>query len=149
MPITTNPIPVSTFNKMWISSTLINFLSGGKMFIRLQPYDGNYMLSTTVNSSIRNLSAVRASDASLDTVLTNLEAECRRQANEPTAELQTIAVSAPNPTLPVVASIIFKDKPIHRIHDCFKLTSTDTTFGTVFYATMAKIAEKAGYTFIP
>ncbi len=149
MPITTETVTVSAFNKMWISSTLINLKGSGGIFTRLQPYDGKYLLSKTSSTSIRNLSAVRVSDTSLDTVLTNLETECRRQANEPTAELETVAVTAPSPTLPVVASIIFKDKPVHRIHDCFKLASTDTTFGAVFYAAMAKISEKAGYTFTP
>ena len=146
MPITTETIPVSAFNKMWISSTLINLKDSGGIFTRLQPYDGKYLLSKTTSTSIRNLSAVRVSDPSLDTMLVNLESECRRQADEPTAELETVAVTAPSPTLPVMASILFKDKPVYRIHDCFKLASTDSAFRTVFYTTMVKIAEKAGYT---
>jgi hypothetical protein len=149
MPITTETIPVSAFNKMWISSTLINLKDSGGIFTRLQPYDGKYLLSKTTSTSIRNLSAVRVSDPSLDTMLVNLESECRRQANEPTAKLETVVVTAPSPTLPVTASIIFKDKPVYGIRDCFNLASTDSTFGAVFYTTMAKIAEKSGYTFTP
>ena len=105
-------------------------------------------MSKTSSTSIRNLSAVRLSDASLNTVLTNLETECRRQANELTAELEVIAVTAPSPTLPVMASIIFKDKPVYRINDCFKLAEQDTTFRGVFYTALAELAKQAGYTTI-
>jgi hypothetical protein len=149
MTITTETVAVSAFNKMWINSTLINFLSGGSMFTRLQPYDGSYTLSTVVHSSIRNLSSVRASDQAFDQMLTNLETECRRQTNVLSAKLVTLAVSAPRPNLSVTATILFEDTPTHRIYDCFKLAQEDATFGGVFYAALSGISEKLGYTFIP
>jgi hypothetical protein len=153
MPITTEPIEVGTFDKMWISNvTLINN-GNGILRLVLNPYDGQNMLVTNATiKSYTNLKKMREDDEDFDKVITSLIAECKRQANT-TRDVASLIVNAPSPDNKVFAIICFKkakgEEQVanHIIQDFFGLVAADQTFAGVFQAAMAMFAQKAGFAY--
>ena len=145
-----NPTPINptSFNNMFVANMLLTLptdISNGQMFATILPYNGEHLLATGGKRlTILNLKDSMEKDASLATMVTNIVAEAKRQANS-TSTVSRISVYAPDPTIPVRVVVQFEDTPKpFMINDCFTLASTDAQFGTIFLSAMAEVATRAG-----
>ena len=151
MALIINPTPITaaTFNGMWINQLQIFFpLAAQKGFIQgnLLPYDGTHLLATG-GKSVRtfNLAGKRITDSNLDSTLTALQAELKRQSKN-NADQKFVNVSAPDPAKAVVATVFFADDTHYTVTNCYALAGTDATFAGVLNNTMATVARLAGLT---
>ena len=148
MPII-NPTPITaaTFNGLWISQLQIFFPLGtqkGFMQGNFLPYDGTHLLATGgMPVRVFDLAGKRITDSNLDSTLTALQAELKRQSNN-TADQKFVNVSAPDPAKAVVATVFFADDTHYTITNCYALAGTDATFAGVLTATLATVARLAG-----
>ena len=163
MAIIVNPTPPTTaiFDKMWITSVTLQLpvatptnsamppiaptiINAGRFLATLLPYDGKHVLSVGGKTVLfPSLAAKQASDVIFAGIITNLVAECKRQAKVNT-DIASIDVYALNPTLAVRADIRFIDTTSYNISDCYKLAGIDAIFATVFQTTLLEIARQAG-----
>jgi hypothetical protein len=147
MQIITETIEVAEFNRIWISSAFFNFTGSGQLFLRFNPYDGNYLLTKVISKSIKDLSLEKEEDTELNVILENVETECRRQVGVEEEKLVSITINAPDPKHKVVAVIKFENNPNFIIKDCFKLAEEDPQFANVFQAMMGKLANISGFAY--
>jgi hypothetical protein len=154
MPITTEPIAVGTFDKMWISNVMLINRGSGILRLVFNPYDGKNMLAT--NATIKNytnLQKILDENAELGSIIKSLYQECKRQAKVDN-HISSITVSAPSPEGKVFAIISFSNekdgKQIknYTISDCFALAQKDQVFGAAFFNTLAAFAKLAGFTYL-
>lgn len=129
------PITTSTFSGMWINQLAI-FPETGKVSANFVPYDGTHLLATGNNRIFKS-----APTGSLTNVVTKLQSLANK-----TIQPKLVQVSAPDPSKPVTAQVIFTDNSVYRIADCYALCATDSAFATVFQQTMGTVATLAGYT---
>lgn len=82
MPITTNPVSTSTFDKVWIKNIVISGqpTTTTKAIITLQPYDGTNTLDKTITFCIEDVFSLANSDQTFANCLCVLLAEIERQA---------------------------------------------------------------------
>lgn len=150
MIINPTPVTAATFDGMWVTNLGLYFpvteLPHSFLSARLSQYDGTNLLSTGGKYlNLPNLAASRAADAVLEASISDLLAECQLLAASE-SPVSMLLVSAPDPTKPVWARIVFVDKEFHDIHDCYALAATDPVFATVFQNTLEEIARLSGLT---
>ena len=149
MPTINNPTPIAagTFNAYWVTNVVLavpgTVNPKGRLMAAMSPFDGQHLLLSGRRNVGLDVAQKRATDPTFNTVIGNMIAECKRQAQK-TEDVTNVVVSAPDPTKPVTAMIAFSDRTTHRIDDCFLLAGTDATFGGVFMAAMAEIGRQAG-----
>ncbi len=137
MSLIQNPTPITanTFNGMWINQLQI-FLPQGNIQASFLPYDGTHLLATGGKRIMQ-----KASNGSLDALIAEV-----KSLSGKTSEPTLIQVFATDPSKPVTAQVIFTDKSIYRIPDCYALAATDSVFAGVFNNTIGLVVGLAGYT---
>ena len=126
----------------------------GSLVVTLLPHDGGAHLLATggKNVQVPNITAARATDPTLGTVLDGLQTELQRLSSKPapaapnTLALLYLVVQAPDPTKPAIARATFSDKSVYTIPDILAMVGTDAAFAAAFAATLAKVAALAGKT---
>lgn len=153
MPIINQPIKVGVFDKMWISSVVIQTKRDGFLRIVFNPYDGKNVLATNTKiKNFTNLNHALQSDQEFNSMLQDLYNECKRQAGI-NKKIESISFSALNPDSSASAVIVFEKEQgeergqRHQIKNCFALAESDSQFGNVFQTAMVMFAMKSGFTY--